>query len=107
MKEKRKSPRKKSGNFFLNIYYFFSAYLYLAFWLVMSVVGIVATLFVLELVFPRYVHIFDYSLSKRTFTELIGAGRYNAAINFYDQKKDLFNNSKTTSNTLLLLLTAI
>ena len=94
MKEKSKSPRKKSGNFFLNIYYFFSAYLYLAFWLVMSVVGIVATLFVLELVFPRYVHIFDYSLSKRTFTELIGAGRYNAAINFYDQKKDLFNNSK-------------
>ena len=103
MKEKNTTPRKKSGNIFLNIYYFFSAYLYLALIAIGAVLSIVVFLFLLELVFPRYVHVFDYSLSKRTFTELIGAGKYNAAINFYEQKEELFNSSNTNAEYLSVL----
>ena len=103
MKEKNTTPRKKSGNIFLNIYYFFSAYLYLALIAAGAVLSIVVFLFLLELVFPKYVHIFDYSLSKRTFTELIGAGKYNAAINFYEQKEALFDNSMDNAEHLSVL----
>ena len=103
MKEKNTTPRKKSRNIFLNIYYFFSAYLYLALIAAGAVLSIVVFLFLLELVFPRYVHVFDYSLSKRTFTELIGAGKYNAAINFYEQKAELFDNSKINTEYLSVL----
>ena len=103
MKEKNTTPRKKSGNIFLNIYYFFSAYLYLALIAAGAVLSIVVFLFLLELVFPKYVHIFDYSLSKRTFTELIGAGKYNAAINFYEQKEALFDSSMDNAEHLSVL----
>ena len=103
MKEKHTTTRKKSRNIFLNIYYFFSGYLYLALLLAGAVLSIVAFLFVLELVFPKYVHVFDYSLSKRTFTELIGAGKYNAAINFYEQKEELFDNSMDNGEHLSVL----
>ena len=103
MKEKHTTTRKKSRNIFLNIYYFFSGYLYLALLLAGAVLSIVAFLFVLELVFPKYVHVFDYSLSKRTFTELIGAGKYNAAINFYEQKEELFDSSMDNAEHLSVL----
>lgn len=103
MKEKHTTARKKSRNIFLNIYYFFSGYLYLALLLAGAVLSIVAFLFVLELVFPKYVHVFDYSLSKRTFTELIGAGKYNAAINFYEQKEELFDSSMDNGEHLSVL----
>ena len=54
------------------------------------VIAIGLGLFVAERVFPKYVHIFNYSLSSRTFVELKAAHRYKAAADFYEQKKEVF-----------------
>lgn len=100
---KEKNNTKKRGSLIVNLYHFLSAYRFIALVTIGVVVLVVITLFVLELLLPQYVHLFDYSLSKRTFTELIGSANYNAAINFYEHKKDLFNESLDNSEHLLLL----
>lgn len=66
-------------------------YLYFTLLVVGFVLMVGTGLFVAERVFPKYVHIFNYSLSTRTFVELKAAHKYKAAVDFYEQKKDVFS----------------
>ena len=65
-------------------------YLYMTFYLVVFVLVVCAGLFLAEWLFPKYVHIFNYSLSSRIFVELKDAHKYRAAVDFYEQKKEIF-----------------
>ena len=65
-------------------------YLYMTLCVVVFVAVVCAGLFLAEWLFPKYVHIFNYSLSSRTFTELKGAHQYKAAVDFYEHKKEVF-----------------
>ena len=65
-------------------------FLYFVLLIVISVISISVCLFFAEKLFPRYVHIFNYSLSSRTFVELKAAHKYNAAVEFYEHKHDIF-----------------
>lgn len=58
--------------------------------LVRLVVGICIMLVLAEWLFPKYVNIFNFKLSTRTFVELKAAHRYKAAVEFYEQKHELF-----------------
>ena len=68
------------GRVFENIYHFLALYAYL----ILSVIGIglvvALLLFFLELLFPKTVHVFNYALTDKTFTELYGNHHYHAAI---------------------------
>ncbi len=65
-------------------------YLYMALCIVVFVLVVCAGLFLAEWLFPKTVHIFNYSLSSRTFVELKAAHKYKAAADFYEQKKEIF-----------------
>lgn len=70
--------------------------LYITLGLIKLVLGAILLLLIAEWIFPKYVHIFNYSLSDRTFEELKAAHRYQAAANFFEQKQEvLTNNSKS------------
>ena len=64
-------------------------YLYMTLCIVVFVLVICAGLFLAEWLFPKTVHVFNYSLSARTFVELKAAHNYNAAADFYEQKKEV------------------
>ena len=53
-------------------------------------VGICIMLVLAEWLFPKYVNIFNFKLSTRTFVELKAAHRYKAAVEFYEHKHGLF-----------------
>lgn len=55
------------------------------------VLGICIMLVLAELLFPKYVNIFNFKLSTRSFVELKAAHKYKAAVDFYEQKQDLFS----------------
>lgn len=79
---------------FAELYYFFSLHLYALFTILGGAISITILLFFAELIFPNAVHIFNYSMTDRVFTELVHDHKYHAAIAFMDTKKDLIDNSK-------------
>ncbi len=46
-----------------------------------------------EWIFPKTVHVLNYSLSSRTFTMLTSAHKYQAAADFFEQKNEVFTTS--------------
>lgn len=82
MKEPKNNIFKRFlfSGLFENIYYFLVMHV----WLVVSIIGaglgLMVILFVLELLFPKDVHLLNYALTNRTFTELYENHNYHAAI---------------------------
>lgn len=64
--------------------------LYMTLCIVVFVLVVCAGLFLAERLFPKTVHVFNYSLSARTFVELKAAHEYKGAADFYEQKKEIF-----------------
>ena len=91
MKTKNSQEKRKIRLRFLeNLHGAMGCYLYFTGLIIALVIAVGLGLFVAERVFPKYVHIFNYSLSSRTFVELKAAHRYKAAADFYEQKKEVF-----------------
>ena len=67
---------------FAEIYYFFAIYLYAILIILGAALSIAVFLFFAELIFPQAVHIFNYSMTDKVFTELIADHKYHAAIAF-------------------------
>ena len=82
------------SNLVANMYYFFALHLYLIISIIGVAIGLTILLFVAELLFPRYVHIFNYKMTDTILTELYDNHKYHAAIAFYETKKDIIDNSK-------------
>lgn len=82
------------SSLFAELYYFFALHLYALFTILGCAISIAILLFFAELIFPKAVHIFNYSMTDKVFTELVNDHKYHAAIAFMDTKKDLINNSK-------------
>lgn len=64
-------------------------YLYMTLCIIVFVLVVGAGLLLAERLFPKAVHVFNYSLSARTFVELKSARNYKAATDFYEQKKEI------------------
>ncbi|MDE7080884.1 MAG: CHAT domain-containing protein [Muribaculaceae bacterium] len=79
---------------FAELYYFFALHLYALFTILGCAISIAILLFFAELIFPEAVHIFNYSMTDKVFTELVNDHKYHAAIAFMDTKKDLIGKSK-------------
>lgn len=96
IEENQGSVKKKLlfSRFFGELYYFFALHLYAIFTILGCAISIVILLFFAELIFPKAVHIFNYSMTDKVFTELVQDHKYHAAIAFMDTKKDLIENSK-------------
>lgn len=90
------SVRKKLlfSRFFGELYYFFALHIYAILSILGAALSIAILLFFAELIFPKAVHIFNYSMTDKVFTELVSDHKYHAAIAFMDTKKDLIENSK-------------
>lgn len=82
------------SRFFGELYYFFALHLYAIFTILGCAISIATLLFFAELIFPKAVHIFNYSMTDKVFTELVNDHKYHAAIAFMDSKKDLIEDSK-------------
>lgn len=82
------------SRFFGELYYFFALHLYAIFTILGCAISISILLFFAELIFPKAVHIFNYSMTDKVFTELVNDHKYHAAIAFMDSKKDLIEDSK-------------
>ena len=82
------------SRFFSKLYYFFALHLYALFTILGCAISIAILLFLAELIFPNAVHIFNYSMTDKVFTELVNDHKYHAAIAFMDTKKDLIENTK-------------
>lgn len=81
------------GNFFANLYYFFAMHLYVVLAILGGCISIAILLFIAELIMPSYVHMFNYSLTDTTFSQLVKSHRYHAAIAFLEYKDDVVMNS--------------
>ncbi len=93
--------RKKQVSTLENIHGAMGCYLYMTLCIVVFVAIICGGLFVAERLFPKYVHVFNYSLSSRAFVELEGAHRYKAAVDFYEQKKEVFTTHGDKYETMI------
>lgn len=82
------------SRFFGELYYFFALHLYTIFTILGCAISIAILLFFAELIFPKAVHIFNYSMTDKVFTELVRDHKYHAAIAFMDTKKGLIEDSK-------------
>ena len=76
------------SNFFAEIYYFLAFHIYIIMWIIGAVISIGILLFGAEILFPDAVHIFNYSMSDKIFSELVEDKHYHAAVAFIDIKKD-------------------
>lgn len=96
IEENQGSVKKKLlfSRFFGELYYFFALHLYAIFTILGCAISIAILLFFAELIFPKAVHIFNYSMTDKVFTELVQDHKYHAAIGFMDTKKDLIEDSK-------------
>lgn len=83
----------KFSKLFANLYYFFLFHIHVILGILGFSVGIAIILFFAELIFPKYVHLFNYSLTEKTFDELVKEKRYHAAISFMEFKKDVVDAS--------------
>ena len=81
------------SGFFANLYYFFAFHIYLLLSILGVALSIAIILFFAEMLFPKYVHLFNYSMSDKVFSELVTDHKYHEAIAFMDTKKDLIKNS--------------
>lgn len=79
-----KEKQKKTLNALENAHGMMGCYLYFSFLIILVTASIYVCLFFAELLFPDYVHLFNYSLSTRTFVELKAAHKYKAAADFYE-----------------------
>lgn len=84
------TKRKKRFKALENAHGAMGCYLYFTLLVVVVTISICGFLLLAEWLFPKYVHIFNYSLSSRTFVELKAAHRYKAAADFYEQKHEIF-----------------
>lgn len=82
------------SKFFANLYYFFALHIYLLLSILGVALSIAVLLFFAELLFPKYVHLFNYSMTDKVFTELVNDHKYHAAIAFMKTKEDVIENSK-------------
>ena len=82
------------SKFFANLYYFFALHIYLLLSIMGVALSIAVILFFAELLFPKYVHLFNYSMTDKVFTELVEDHKYHAAIAFMETKEELIENSK-------------
>ena len=76
------------SNFFAELYYFLVFHIYMIMWIIGAVISIGILLFGAEILFPDAVHIFNYSMSDKVFSELVEDKHYHAAVAFIDIKKD-------------------
>lgn len=82
-----------------NIYGAMGCYLYIVVCIIGVVISLFICLFFAELLFPKHIHVLNYSLSARTFVELRAAHKYKAAVDFYEHKEDVFTSyNKIHSN---------
>ena len=81
------------SRFFGELYYFFALHIYAILSILGAALSIAILLFFAELIFPKAVHIFNYSMTDKVFTELVEDHKYHAAIAFMDTKKVLIENS--------------
>ena len=93
---KNTEPNKKTSlkrflfsRFFAEVYYFFALHLYLIFSILGIALSIAVILFFAEIIFPKTIHLFNYSMSSKVFSELVENHQYHAAIAFMEAKKDL------------------
>lgn len=95
IEESQGSATKKFlfSRFFAELYYFFALHLYAVLVITGLALSIAALLFVAELLFPKAVHVFNYSMTDKVFTELVADHKCHAAIAFMDSKKDLVESS--------------
>lgn len=77
------------SNFFANLYYFFVMHIYVVLSILGFCVGVAILLFIAELIMPKYVHLFNYSLTETTFSQLVKSHHYHAAISFLEFKDDV------------------
>ena len=84
----------KFSKLFANLYYFFLLYIHVMLGILGLAASIAIILFFAELIFPKYVHLFNYSLTANTFDELVKDKRYHAAISFMEFKKDVVDTSE-------------
>ena len=89
--------RFKFSKLFENLYYFFLFHIHVILGILGFAAGIAIMLFVAELIFPEYVHFFNYSLTEKTFDELVKEKRYHAAISFMEFKKNVVDASDNLS----------
>lgn len=82
------------SKFFGELYYFFAFHIYAILSILGVALSIAILLFIAELIFPNAVHIFNYSMTDKVFTELVNDHKYHAAIAIMDTKKDLIETSK-------------
>ena len=85
--------RFKFSKLFANLYYFFLFHIHVILGILGFAASIAIILFFAELIFPKYVHLFNYSLTAKTFDELVKEKRYHAAISFMEFKKDVVDES--------------
>lgn len=97
---KNTEPNKKTSlkrflfsRFFAEVYYFFALHLYLIFSILGIALSIAVILFFAEIIFPKTIHLFNYSMSSKVFSELVENHQYHAAIAFMEAKKDLIEES--------------
>ena len=72
---------------FAELYYFFALHLYAIVTILGCAISIAILLFFAELIFPKAVHIFNYSMTDKVFTELVNDHKYHAAIAFMETKR--------------------
>lgn len=76
------------------MYYFFAMHIYVILVILGLSLSVALILFIAELLFPKAVHIFNYSMTDKLFTELVKDHKYHAAIDLMEAKKDLIEDSK-------------
>lgn len=82
------------SRFFANLYYFFALHIYLLLSILGAALSIAVILSFAEMLFPKYVHLFNYSMSDKVFSELVADHKYHEAIAFMETKKDMLEESK-------------
>lgn len=81
------------SGFFANLYYFFALHIYLLLSILGVAFSIAVILFFAEVLFPKYVHLFNYSMSNKVFSELVADHKYHEGIAFMEIKKDMVDES--------------
>lgn len=81
------------SEFFANLYYFFALHIYLLLSILGLAFSIAVILFFAEMLFPKYVHLFNYSMSDKVFSELVADHKYHEAIAFMETKKKMIEES--------------
>ena len=90
MATNNQDKKKKQLRTLENIHGAMGCFLYMAFAIVCLVISACIVLLIARWLFPKKVDLFNYHLSTRTFVELKNAHKYKAAVDFYEQKEEIF-----------------